>query len=76
MLIYAQAMQERQDDRRSDKLAAERTAIRDELRKMKDFPALEGFDFLWRQRDALKTAYVIEMKDGRWNLLARYPANG
>jgi branched-chain amino acid transport system substrate-binding protein len=48
MLIYAQAMQERQDDRRSDKLAAERTAIRDELRKMKDFPALEGFDFLWR----------------------------
>jgi len=31
-----------------DKLAAERTAIRDELRKMKDFPALEGFDFLWR----------------------------
>jgi hypothetical protein len=42
---------------------------------MKDFPALEGFDFLWRQRDALKTAYVIEMKDGRWNLLARYPAN-
>jgi branched-chain amino acid transport system substrate-binding protein len=43
---------------------------------MRDFPALEGSISFGANGDALKPAYVIEMKDGRWNLLARYPANG
>jgi branched-chain amino acid transport system substrate-binding protein len=43
---------------------------------MKDFPALEGSISFGANGDALKPAYVIEMKDSRWNLLAHYPANG
>lgn len=76
VLIYAQAMKDAKVTGDPDKLATERTAIRDELRKMKDFPALEGSISFGANGDALKPAYVIEMKDGKWNLLAHYPANG
>jgi len=76
VLIYAQAMKNAKVTGDPDKLAAERSAIRDELRKMKDFPALEGSISFGANGDALKPAYVIEMKDGKWNLLAHYPANG
>jgi branched-chain amino acid transport system substrate-binding protein len=74
VLIYAQAMKIAQVTGDPGKLAAERTAVRDELRKMKDFPALEGPISFGSNGDALKPAYVIEMKDSKWNLLARYPA--
>jgi hypothetical protein len=37
---------------------------------------LEGPISFGSNGDALKPAYVIEMKDGKWNLLAHYPANG
>jgi branched-chain amino acid transport system substrate-binding protein len=56
-------------------LANERSAIRDELRKMKDFPALEGAISFGKNGDALKPAYVIEMNDAKWNLIASYPPN-
>jgi len=74
VLIYAQAMKTANISGDPAKLAAERTAIRDELRKMKDFPALEGPISFGSNGDALKPAYIIEMKDGKWNLLAHYPA--
>ena len=74
VLIYAQAMKTANITGDPAKLAAERTAIRDELRKMKDFPALEGPISFGSNGDALKPAYIIEMKDGKWNLLAHYPA--
>lgn len=76
VLIYAQAMRTANVTGEPSKLAAERTALRDELRKMKDFPALEGPISFGSNGDALKPAYVIEMKDSKWNLLARYPAGG
>ena len=75
VLIYAQAMRTANVTGEPSKLA-ERTAIRDELRKMKDFPALEGPISFGSNGDALKPAYVIEMKDSKWNSSARYPAGG
>ena len=42
VLMYAQAMKVANVTGDPGKLAAERTAIRDELRAMKEFPALEG----------------------------------
>jgi branched-chain amino acid transport system substrate-binding protein len=74
VLIYAEAMKKAKVTGDQSKLAAERTALRDEVRKMKDFPALEGPISFGANGDALKPVYVIEMKDSKWSLLASYPA--
>jgi branched-chain amino acid transport system substrate-binding protein len=75
VLIYAAVMKTTKVTGDPANLAAERTAIRDELRKTKDFPALEGAISFGKNGDALKPAYVIEMKDSKWNLIANYPPN-
>jgi branched-chain amino acid transport system substrate-binding protein len=75
VLIYANAMKAAKVTGDPAKLAEERTAIRDELRKMKDFPALEGPISFGANGDALKPVYVIEMQDGKWNLIAQYAPN-
>ena len=74
VLVYAQAMKNAKITGDPSKLAAERTAIRDEIRKLKDFPALEGPISFGSNGDALKPVYIIEMKDSKWTLLANYPA--
>jgi branched-chain amino acid transport system substrate-binding protein len=74
VLMYAEAMKRAKVTGDPSKLAAEREAIKDELRKMKDFPALEGPISFGANGDALKPVYIIEMKDGKWTLLANYPA--
>jgi branched-chain amino acid transport system substrate-binding protein len=74
VLIYAEAMKKANVTGEPAKAAAERTAMRDQLRAMKDFPALEGAISFGKDGDALKTVYVIEMQDGKWNLIASYPA--
>jgi branched-chain amino acid transport system substrate-binding protein len=74
VLIYAEAMKKAGVTGDPSKLAAERTAIRDEIRKMKNFPALEGQISFGKNGDALKDVYIIEMQDGKWNLLATYKA--
>ncbi len=74
VLIYAEAMKKAKVTGDQSKLAAERTALRDEVRKMKDFPALEGPISFGTNGDALKPVYIIEMKDSKWSLLASYPA--
>ena len=74
VLYYAWAMREAQVTGDSGKLAAERTAIRDALRRMKDFPALEGAISFGADNDALKPVYVQEIRDGRWALLEVHPA--
>ncbi|HTE75930.1 MAG TPA: hypothetical protein VK653_04220 [Xanthobacteraceae bacterium] len=56
------------------KLVDERTAIRDALRAMSDYPALEGPISFGKNGDALKPVYIIEMKGGSWNLIATHPA--
>jgi branched-chain amino acid transport system substrate-binding protein len=75
VLIYAAAMKATNVTGDSANLANERSAIRDELRKMKDFPALEGAISFGKNGDELKPAYVIEMNDAKWNLIASYPPN-
>ncbi len=75
VLIYTQAMKSANVTGNPAKLAEERAAIRDELRKMKNFPALEGPISFGANGDALKPVYVIEMQDGKWNLIARYAPN-
>ncbi len=74
VLMYAEAMKRAGVTGDPSKLAAEREAIKDELRKMKDFPALEGPISFGANGDALKPVYIIEMKDGKWTLLANYAA--
>jgi branched-chain amino acid transport system substrate-binding protein len=75
VLIYAAAMKTAKVTGDPANLASERSAIRDALRQMKDFPALEGAISFGKNGDALKPAYVIEMNDAKWNLIATYPAN-
>jgi branched-chain amino acid transport system substrate-binding protein len=75
VLIYAAAMKATKATGDSANLVAERAAVRDELRQMKDFPALEGAISFGKNGDALKPAYVIEMKDAKWNLIASYSPN-
>jgi branched-chain amino acid transport system substrate-binding protein len=74
VLMYAEAMKSAKVTGDAAKLAPERTAIRDELNKMKDFPALEGPISFGTDGDALKPVYIIEMQDGKWRLLTSYPA--
>jgi branched-chain amino acid transport system substrate-binding protein len=74
VLMYAEAMKKGNVTGDPTKLAEERTIIRDQLRAMKDFPSLEGPISFGSNGDALKSVYVIEMKDSKWTLLDSYPA--
>src|SRR5690349_6866875 len=69
VLFFANAMKEAKVTGEPAKLAAERSAIRDTLRAMKDYPTLEGPISFGRNGDALKPVYVIEMQTGHWNLI-------
>ena len=75
VLFYAHAMKEGKVTGDPAKLAAERTAIRDILRAMPPYPALEGPISFGKNGDALKPVYIIEMQDGKWNLIATHPAS-
>jgi branched-chain amino acid transport system substrate-binding protein len=74
VLFYAYAMKESNVRGEPANLAQERTAIRDTLRAMKDFPALEGPILFGKNGDALKPVYVIEMENGAWKLIDRHAA--
>jgi branched-chain amino acid transport system substrate-binding protein len=74
VLFYAHAMKEGKVTGDPTKLAAERTAVRDILRAMPPFPALEGPISFGKNGDALKPVYIIEMQGGKWNLIATHPA--
>lgn len=74
VLFYAWAMKEAKVTGDPSKLAAERTAIRDAIQGMKDYPALEGPISFGDDHDALKPVYVLEIRDGKWALLETYPA--
>ncbi len=69
VLIYAEAMKRANVTGDASKVTQERIAIRDELSRMKDFPALEGPISFGADGDALKTVYVLEIKDGHLKLL-------
>ena len=55
------------------KLAAERTAIRDQIRQMKAFPALVGPLTMGPENDVNKTIYILQAKGGVWTLLDKHP---
>lgn len=66
--LYAEAMKKAGVTGDKAKVAAERTAIRDQLAKLKDYPAMEG-SISFTDGDAVKPVYVIEVKGGQWTLL-------
>ena len=66
--LYAEAMKRAGVSGDAGKLAAERTAVRDELAKMKNYDALEG-KISFVDGDAVKPVYVLEVKSGKWSLL-------
>jgi branched-chain amino acid transport system substrate-binding protein len=72
VLFYAHAMKEAKITGDAGKLAAERTAIKDELRKMKNYPALEGAISFGSNGDALKPVYAIQLQDTKWTLLSQF----
>jgi len=74
VLYYAWAMREGKVTGDPARLAEERTAIRDALKRMRDFPALEGSVSFGADNDALKPVYVQEMRDGKWVLLETHAA--
>ena len=74
VLFYAHAMKEGKVTGDPARLATERTAVRDILRAMPPFPALEGPISFGKNGDALKPVYIIEMQGGKWNLIATHPA--
>ena len=71
---YAWAMKEGKVTGDPKHLADERTAIRDALKKMRNFPALEGAVSFGEDNDALKPVYIQEVRDGKWVLLETHPA--
>ena len=71
---YAWAMKEAKVAGDPKQLAAERTGIRDALKRMKNFPALEGSVSFGADNDALKPVYIQEVRDGKWLLLETHAA--
>jgi branched-chain amino acid transport system substrate-binding protein len=72
--FFAHAMKEAKVTGDPGRLAGERAGIRDALRAMQDYPALEGPISFGKNGDALKPVYIIEMQGGRWNLIGTHPA--
>ena len=70
--MYAYAMQQAGVTGDADKRAAERTAIRDQVRKLSKFPALVGPLSINADGDAIKVIYVLEAKGGKWVLVDEY----
>ncbi|NEW91944.1 ABC transporter substrate-binding protein [Rhodopseudomonas sp. BR0M22] len=67
--LLAEAMKTAKTTGDAGKVAAERTAIRDDLAKLKGFAALEGEISFAEDRDAIKPIYVIEAGNQSWHLL-------
>ena len=72
---YAWAMKEGKVSGDAKRLAEERTAMRDALKHMRNFPALEGSISFGEDNDALKPVYVQEVRDGKWVLLETHAAS-
>jgi branched-chain amino acid transport system substrate-binding protein len=70
--MYAYAMQQAGVTGDKDKRAAERTAIRDQIRKLSKFPALVGPLSINADGDAIKVIYVLEAKGGKWVLVDKH----
>jgi branched-chain amino acid transport system substrate-binding protein len=75
--FYAAAMREVRVTGERARLAAERAAIRDTLRAMRNVETIEGtLARFTEQGDALKTTYVLEVRDGNFILVGTRPPPG
>ncbi|MCK8784422.1 ABC transporter substrate-binding protein [Roseomonas sp. NAR14] len=68
VLLFAEAMRRGGVTGDPAKLAQERTAIRDQLLALREFPSLEGPLSFGQDHDAVKPIYVVEASDGAWKL--------
>lgn len=66
--MYADAMKRAQVTGDPGKLAAERTAIADQLRNMKGYSALVGTVSMGPDNDVIKPIYILEAKHKVWTL--------
>lgn len=73
VFMYAEAMRRAKVTGDKAKLAVERTAIRDEMRKMKDFPAIVGNLSMGPEGDVVKTIYILEAKANKWVVVDQHP---
>lgn len=67
--MFATAMEQANVTGDEENLNAERTAIRDNLAALKDFPTIEGPISIGANGDALKSTYVMEITTDGWKLL-------
>lgn len=67
--MFAHAMERAGATGDEANLEAERTAVRDELTSLEDFPTLEGPISIGEDGDAIKPTYVMEITDAGWKLL-------
>jgi branched-chain amino acid transport system substrate-binding protein len=75
--LYAEAMKRARVTGERPRLAAERAAIRDELRALRNMQTIEGtLARFTEQGDALKTTYVLEVRDGNFVLVGTRPPPG
>ena len=68
VMMYAHAMREAGVTGDEANLEAERTAVRDQLTALRDFPALEGPISFGEDGDAIKPTYVMEITSAGWKL--------
>ena len=66
--LFAEALKRGTVTGDADKVAAERTAVRDALAKLKGYAALEGEISFGDDRDSIKPIYVVQAKGGHWSL--------
>jgi branched-chain amino acid transport system substrate-binding protein len=71
--MYADAMKRAKVTGDVAKLAAERRAIRDQIKSLKDYPALVGPLSMGPDNDVIKTIYILEAKANHWTLVDKHP---
>lgn len=71
--MYADAMKRAKVTGDPAKLAAERQAIRDQIKSMKGYPALVGPLSMGADNDVIKTIYILEAKANNWSLVDKHP---
>jgi branched-chain amino acid transport system substrate-binding protein len=70
--MYADSMKRAKVTGDPAKLAEERRAIRDQIRNMKDFPAIVGPISMGPNNDVIKTMYILEAKANQWTLVDKH----
>ena len=71
--MYADAMKQAKVTGDTAKVAAERQAIRDQIKNMKNYPALVGPLSMGPDNDVIKTIYILEAKANKWSLVDKHP---